>query len=120
MAFLYPNSWLVNSDFISQALFNPEQGRRLLDGVVVLGTPTGTAKDHEIEIRNRDIVIIQTKAQRLGMYLLGQALFSRHLMAAFKPKSIETVAVCTKGDAVLEPIALQYGIKVVVYPVRSR
>jgi len=49
------------------------------------------------------------------MYLLGQALFSRDLMAEFKPKSIETVAICTKGDARLEQLALRYGIRVVVY-----
>lgn len=94
-----------------------DQGKRLLDGVVILGAPTVIAKANEVEIKNRDIVIIQTKAERLGMYLLGQALFSRHLMAAFEPRTIETVAVCTKGDAVLEPIALTHGIKVKVYSI---
>lgn len=43
------------------------------------------------------------------MYLLGQALFSRHLLTPFEPRTIETVAVCTKGDSVLEPIALAHG-----------
>ena len=93
----------------------PNQGRRLLDGVVLLDSPHLIANYGEVEIENRDIVVIQTKASRLGMYLLGQALFSRHLMMPFRPSSVDTVAICTKGDAVLEPLAAEYGIKVVVY-----
>ena len=72
----------------------PNQGRRLLDGVVILDSPHLIANHREVEIENRDIVVLQTKASRLGMYLLGQALFSRHLMM---------------------PLAEEYGIKVVVY-----
>ena len=95
--------------------YGPNQGRRLLDGVVLLDSPHLIANYGEFEIENRDIVVIQTKASRLGMYLLGQALFSRHLMMPFRPSSVDTVAICTKGDAVLEPLAAEYGIKVVVY-----
>ena len=91
------------------------QGRRLLDGVVILDAPHLIVNHREVEIENQDIVVLQTKASRLGMYLLGQALFSRHLMMPFRPRSIDTVAICTKGDAVLEPWAAAYGIKVVVY-----
>ena len=97
----------------------PNQGRRLLDGVVILDSPCLIAnyrkEKEKFKIENRDIVVIQTKAERLGMYLLGQALFSRHLMMPFRPRSIDTVAICTKGDAVLEPWAAGYGIKVVMY-----
>ena len=93
----------------------PNQGRRSLDGVVILDSPHLIANHREVEIENRDIVVLQTKASRLGMYLLGQALFSRHLMMPFRPRSVDTVAICTKGDAVLEPWAAAYGIKVVVY-----
>ena len=93
----------------------PNQGKRFLDGVVILDAPHLIANHREVEIENRDIVVIQTKASRLGMYLLGQALFSRHLMMPFRPRSVDTVAICTKGDAVLEPLAMGYEIKVVVY-----
>ena len=97
----------------------PNQGRRSLDGVVILDAPHLIAnykkEKEKFKIENRDIVVIQTKAKRLGMYLLGQALFSRHLMMPFRPRSVDTVAICTKGDAVLEPWAAAYGIKVVVY-----
>ena len=49
------------------------------------------------------------------MSLLGQALFSKHLMKCFEPKSIQTVAVCQRTDAVLGRIAEEYGITVVCY-----
>ena len=92
-----------------------DQGRRLVDGVIIKGGPRRKVKASDAKIAGRRIVVVQAKASRLGMYLLGQALFSRDLMAEFKPKSIETVAICTKGDARLEQLALQHGIRVVVY-----
>ena len=93
-----------------------DRGKRLLDAVILPDGPNLTAKAKDIEITDQNIVIVQTKAYRLGMYLLGQALFSIHLMEPFLPKSIQSVAICTKGDAVLEPLAQKYGIKVVIYP----
>ena len=94
------------------------QARRLIDGVVILGGPHVIAQSSkEVEIKDRDIVIIQTKAPyTLGMYLLGQALFSRHLMEPFQPKSIKSVAICTRGDDVMGDLAERYGIEVKVYP----
>ena len=90
-------------------------GKRLLDGVIVLGGEKKMAKSVEVDIEGKDIIVIQTKANRLGMYLLGQAVFSRQLMKPFKPRSIRSVAICTKGDDVLEPLASEFGIEVVVY-----
>ena len=98
---------------------DPYQARRNIDGVVVLGGSHEIRKADEVEIKDRDIVVIQTKAGKtgytLGMYLLGQALFSRHLMEKFEPKSIRSVAICTKGDVVMEELAAKYGIEVKVY-----
>ena len=96
-----------------------DQGRRLIDGVIIKGGPRRKDKSSRAKIAGREIVVVQAKANRLGMYLLGQALFSRDLMAEFKPKSIETVAICTKGDARLEQLALRHGIRVVKYDEKS-
>ena len=89
--------------------------QRLLDGVIVLGGETKIANWDEVEIEGKDIVVVQAKAKRLGMYLLGQAVFSKELMKPFKPRSIRTVAICVKNDEVLEPLASEYGVEVVVY-----
>jgi hypothetical protein len=97
----------------------PYQARRLIDGVIIKGGPRRKVKAADANVAGRKIVAVQAKASRLGMYLLGQALFSRDLMAEFEPKSIETVAVCTKGDARLEQLALRHGIRVVKYDEKS-
>jgi len=94
----------------------PENGPRLMDGVIILGGPFEIRLADSVELTGKDIVVVQTKASRLGMYLLGQAVFSRRLMEPFKPSSIRSVALCTKGDAVLEPLAKEYGVEVVVIP----
>lgn len=92
-----------------------QKAQRLMDGVIILGAPNKIVKASEVSLEGKDVIVIQTKASRLGMYLMGQAYFSKILMSEFKPKSIRTVAICTQGDSVLEPIALASGIEVVVY-----
>ena len=59
--------------------------------------------------------MVQTKASRLGMSLMGQAIISRKLMEAFQPRSIRSVAVCLQGDSVLESLLPEIGIELVVY-----
>ena len=57
---------------------------------------------------------MQTNAHRLGMYLLGQAFFSRELIKdRFAPRSVRTVALCAIDDAILRPIAERFGVEVV-------
>lgn len=90
-------------------------GRRLMDGVIILNEETRIAKANEVEIEGKDIIVIQTKANRLGMYLMGQSLFSKELMLKFKPKSIRTVAICVKDDSVMRELTDKYEIEVVVY-----
>jgi hypothetical protein len=85
---------------------------RRLDGVIVLGGEHRRVAPHELQISGRDIVVVQAKASLLGMYLMGQALFSRELMKPFNPASIRTVALCAKDDSVLRPLAEEYGIEV--------
>jgi hypothetical protein len=67
-----------------------------------------------LDVAGEDIIVVRAKANRLGMYLMGQALFSRELMKPLRPASIRTVAQCAKNDSVLRPLAEEYGIEVVV------
>ena len=89
-------------------------GPRRLDGVIVLGGTRRRVSPEQLEVAGKDIIVIQVKAGRLGMYLMGQALFSRELMRPFMPRSTRTVALCGKDDSVLRPLAEMYGIEVVV------
>ena len=89
--------------------------QRLLDGVIVLGEAKEIVKHSNLDIKGKDIIVIQTKASRLGMNLMGQAIISAKLMERFEPRSIRSVAICTAGDKVLEALLPEYGIELVVY-----
>ena len=89
--------------------------QRLLDGIILLGEQTKIESWKNIDIKGKDIVVIQTKANRLGMNVMGQAFFSIELMKKYHPKSIRSVIVCNKDDEVLRPIAEMHGLEVKVY-----
>ncbi|MBW2473936.1 MAG: hypothetical protein JRE56_05005, partial [Deltaproteobacteria bacterium] len=76
--------------------------RRLIDGLIVLGGEKRIIADQSINLMDRDVIAVQTKADRLGMYLMGQAFFSRELLQELGPRTIRSVAICSKGDSVME------------------
>jgi hypothetical protein len=92
--------------------------RRVLDAIILPSEECRIAKQYEVSIEGKDVIVVQTKAKRLGMGLLGQALFSAQLVQHFfHPRSVLTVALCSKDDAVLRPLFEQYpGMKVIVCP----
>ncbi len=92
-------------------------GQRLIDGVIIQNNKTKIAHWKEVSIEGEDIIVIQTKRGRLGMYLMGQTFFSAELMKRFNPKSVKAVALCEKYDDVLGPILESYpNMEVVLYP----
>jgi hypothetical protein len=92
-------------------------GRRLIDAVILPNLPKRVAKSEEVNIEGQDIIVVQAKAYRLGMYLMGQTFFSAELMKKFKPASIRSVALCLKDDDVLRPMLERFpGMEVVVLP----
>lgn len=92
-------------------------GTRLLDGVIVKGGPLVIARQSDVSLEDQDIIVVQAKASRLGMYLMGQAFFSAQLMQSFSPRSVESVALVLRDDEVLRPLFEQYaGMRVVVCP----
>jgi hypothetical protein len=61
--------------------------------------PSEQKHHREVTVDGHDVVIVQTKDSRLGMYLLGQALFSREaIKVVASPRSIRTIALCTRDD----------------------
>ncbi len=64
-----------------------------------------------------EVIVVQAKAKRLGLYLMGQTLFSAELIKRFNPASVKSVALCSKGDSELEPLLAPYPhVEVVVMP----
>jgi hypothetical protein len=96
------------------------QGARRLDGLIVLGEDKSRVGNGQFDVRGRDVVAIQAKAQRLGMSLMGQCLFSRGLLLALGVRSVRSVALCVKDDMVLRPLLESHqGCEVVVAPARG-
>jgi hypothetical protein len=89
-------------------------GRRPIDGLIVLCEPKAIHAGNTHNITEKDVIIIQTKRRRIGMYLLGQAYFSKFLVERHAPKSIKCVAICGKSDTVMEELAKSHGVEVVV------
>lgn len=89
--------------------------QRLLDGLIVLDGNNRIAKADEISIEGMDVIVLQTKANRLGMYLMGQAFFSRELVKALNPKSIRTVAICAQDDSEMHGLCDEFKIEVVIF-----
>lgn len=95
----------------------PHRGRRVLAAVITKDGPSERVPQRGVTSAGKDIIVVQTKAMRLGMYLLGQAFFSARLVEAFEPRSIESVALCSGDDAVLRPLFEAYpNTRVVVAP----
>lgn len=93
---------------------NKTTGRRPIDGVIVLNKEKAIHNDSYFNIEGEDVIVIQTKASRIGMYLLGQAYFSKFLIEKHKPRSIKSVAICGRNDDVMQELADQHDVEIVV------
>jgi hypothetical protein len=90
---------------------------RLMDGLVILGGPFTVSDDVRMDITDKDVVVIQSKNKRLGMNLMGQALFSRELLLKKGARSVRSVAVCRKDDKVMRELLLAHpDIEVLICP----
>lgn len=87
-----------------------------MDGLIVLNEPPRIINGNTYDIKGKDVIVIQTKANRLGMYLLGQAFFSKQLIEKLEPRSVRSVAICGKNDDVISELAASHGVEVVVIP----
>ena len=91
-------------------------GIRLIDAIIIPDGENKILKQKEININGKNIIAVQTKANRLGMYLMGQTLFSEQLLKKYhNPKTVISVALCTKDDSILRPFLEKYSnMKVVI------
>lgn len=95
----------------------PTCGQRLLDAVILPKGEKRIARWKEVSIEGQDVIVVQAKRGRLGMYLMGQTFFSAELIKEFKPASIRSVALCTRDDSILRPLLEQYpDMEVVIIP----
>ena len=94
------------------------RGPRWLDAVIVTSLPTaalppGTA----LPLSGHDVIIVQAKNSRLGMYLMGQTLFSVEIIHLFNPRSVRSIALCSQDDELLRPMLERFeGCEVCIAP----
>ena len=48
--------------------------------------------------------------------LLGQAYFSGLLIQMHNPKSVKSVAICSRNDVIMERLAKKHNVEIVVIP----
>ncbi len=93
----------------------PGHSERRIDGVIIKNGETAIKRQNEVEVAGQDIIVVQVKTGRLGMYVMGQGLFSARLMRSFRPKSIESVILVEKYDDVLAPLLEEFpDVRVVI------
>lgn len=92
-------------------------GQRLLDAVILPNGPKCRVHWRDLSLRDQVVIVVQAKAKRLGMYLMGQTLFSVELIKRFEPRLVHSVALCKTDDSVLRPMLESYpNMKVIVVP----
>jgi hypothetical protein len=82
-----------------------DQSARFVDGLILPDEPLRRAAFRDYpSLDGRNVILIQTKKRRMGMYLMGQALFSARLAMASGAASVRSVLLCTASDAALFPL----------------
>ena len=85
--------------------------KRHIDGVIVLGEKSdqrGARKGDRELVKGKRVIVIQSKARRLGMSLIGQVVVSRELLKDLKAKVIKSVGVCREDDKVLHNVLRRF------------
>jgi hypothetical protein len=86
-------------------------GPRYADAVILPNQKArrvGPGEQAGISLEGEDVIVVQAKASWLGIYLMGQALFSAELIRRFRLASVRSVALCTADDAVLRTLLEPY------------
>ena len=82
-----------------------DQARRLVDAVILPNESHCRASYADFpSLIGHDVVVVQTKASRLGMYVMGQAVFSARLAMSVGARSVRSVILVTKSDEALLPL----------------
>ncbi len=83
------------------------EGKRYIDGVIICGQQSGDRKGTVADrkkVKGKKVIVIQSKAKRLGMYLIGQTIVSRELLKSLGAQVVRSVAVHRMDDPVMEKV----------------
>ena len=91
---------------------------RRIDAVIIPDGPKRRAFQDDVSLDGKDIILVQAKARRLNMVVLGQAVFSSKLIKRnHNPASVRSIALVKENDTVLGPLLEEFPeVDVVVLP----
>jgi hypothetical protein len=82
-----------------------DRAPRLVDGLILPDEPHGRGEWRDFaSLAGRRVIVVQTKTGRMGMYLMGQALFSARLALACGVASVRSILLCHRADGALLPL----------------
>jgi hypothetical protein len=82
-----------------------DRSARYVDGLILPDEAFGRATLNDFpSLIDRNVILIQTKRRRMGMYLMAQALFSARLALAAGAANVRSILLCTAPDAALIPL----------------
>lgn len=84
-------------------------GVRLVDALILPDEPHHRARFQDYtSLAGRNVIVVQTKAARMGMYLMGQAVFSARLAMELGAKRVRSILLCARSDSVLLPLLREF------------
>lgn len=95
---------------------NTGKGKQIIDGIIVLGEEKRIQTGGTYDFTDKDIIIIQTEKDPLGMQFLGEAFSSREAIMRYQPRSIRTVAICSRHDEEMYRLCEEFHIEMLVVP----
>lgn len=82
-----------------------DRAPRYVDGLILPDEPHGRGNWRDYpSLAGRKVIVIQTKRRRMGMYLMGQALFSARLALTCGAASVRSILLCHESDGALLPL----------------
>ena len=87
----------------------PDCSNRLADAVILPDEPhhRASVKDYP-SLADRRVIVVQTKRGRMGMSLMGQALFSARLVLLSGAASVRSILLCRHSDGALLPLLKEF------------
>jgi hypothetical protein len=87
----------------------PRQSSRWADALILPNEENRRATPADYpSIKGHNVIVVQTKARRMGMYLMGQALFSARLAKAQGAATVRSVLLCNQPDSALLPLLVSF------------
>lgn len=93
---------------------NTGKDKQTIDAIIVLGEEQRIQSGGTYDFTGKDIIVIQLEKEHKGMQFLGEAFSSREAIMRYQPRSIKTVAICSRHDEELYRLCEEFNIEMVV------